>query len=762
MIRRGVLINSTLVIVILIIFLAGLSVVAQNENTTENQEQTKEQTQVGVQEEVKVDSDVKNEVVNVGIEEDKEKEDESEVGVKEKSEDSEDSGEEIDGGEVIRDEEERVNEINEISDEEVEEELNAGITPDSFFYFIDELFDGLQNCIDNREEKAAEIKAMIEAGKIEEAKESLKKYEKCAEEVEKEATPDEKERIEKSSRLIRKAIKNIEDKIPENDKEDFGDIINREERIEKAAQVAAKIKNLCEELSSLDPLEYSRVCKVDQDDVPEWRKKHHQELTEDQKKEAKEFGQVMSECFKTQGRDCRCEDIKIKPFADRCSLIAPLASKCEGGDEDSCEAMNEATEGMEDLLPDYLLDVMYEIEEKYREDEFDLHLPKECKDEGATNVKKCTEVMFRRNAPGPCLNALDRGEITFENEREAREVCEKIMFEDNAPQECIDAGLKDHRECGKLMFKNNAPQECMDAGLSGESPKDMRKCEEIMRESNDKEGGGFGPPEHAVAGGFRCKNIQNSDERLKCYDEELSRAGDRGKRYEEHYESRGPSGGWPEPCREKQALTRESCEKVMIERSKDRFKDTQKNQESFARDCKEKGGRWDCSFGDVSEEPCKCFFDENRRVEDFKRGEDQFKSRQEDERKFAEECSSRGGRWDCRDGKCNCFVENQPPSDFRPPEQHPFEQQPPGTQPPSQTETQPSISDAESGDQQAHEGTSTGSGTGTEGTSSGTSGSFDSSGSSSESSGGSGSGGETSGVTGGVIFNNDFLNYYYK
>ena len=510
----------------------------------------------------------------------------------------------------------------------VDEELGgAGITPDSTFYFIDEFFDRFGNCIDNRKEKIAEVKEMVKIGKIEEAKDALRKYEECAREVEKEVSPEEKDDVKRSSRVIRSALREMDKEIPKSERDEFRGVIDKEKKIEAAAEIASKIKELCEQLSKLDPNEYARVCRT-KDDSPRWQRELDDDLTEEQREAARKFAEVMGQCFRTQGRECQCSELEEinKPFADRCSIVAPLASKCEAGDESACEAMDDATEGIEELLPDYLQDVFEELEEGVSEDQFEFHMPIECREERAKTPKACIEVMFRRNVPGPCLNALDRGEISFENEREAREACEKIMFEEHAPQECIEAGLRNPKECGVFMFKQNAPQECIEAGLTGEHRDDPRKCERLMREQfgEGPEGGGprgpgFGPD---------CRGIQNSEERLKCYDGALEGIGPGGPA---GFGGREGRGHWPPPCEEAKAFTRESCEKIMIDSSKKRFAETKRYEENFAGACRAKGGRWDCSFGDVTPgEPCRCFFDEEEKF-----------SREREERSYREEYENR-------------------------------------------------------------------------------------------------------------------------
>ena len=79
----------------------------------------------------------------------------------------------------------------EFEDEELELS-DPGLTPDSALYFFDELFDRFSGCLENREEKVAEMRVMIEEGKIDEAREALAKYEVCAEKVEREVSPEER------------------------------------------------------------------------------------------------------------------------------------------------------------------------------------------------------------------------------------------------------------------------------------------------------------------------------------------------------------------------------------------------------------------------------------------------------------------------------------------------------------------------------------------------------------------------------------------
>ncbi len=498
--------------------------------------------------------------------------------------DSVDAGVDSDIVDEVRQEEIIPDDEDEFGDAELQ--VEAGLTPDSVFYFIDEFFDNFGSDLENREEKIAEIKSMIEQGKIEEARTALERYSEHAETFEKEVSPDEKEDALRSSDAIKNAISNLESDIPEEERGDFvDDVIEREERISTAVEIASKIEELCISLSEIDPLEYSRVCRTEED-APGWQKDLDNKLTKEQREEAKKFGEIMSQCFKTAGQDCKCQEIPFKDFADMCAVAAPLATACEiDGDESACEKMDnlEMPE-----LPEHLQDVFDRLERDVGEERFDLHMPRECVKVEAKTPKDCAKIMIETNAPEECRQALLDSEC--EGERECRIICEKIMFELNAPEECVEAGVTDPKECSKLSFEARAPQECVDAGLTGENRDDPKKCQEIMKGLRGKEGEFEG--QHGFGG--NCREITDSNERLACYDGATSNVGERKEKFEG---------------------------------------DKREYQRKFAEECSARQGRWECSGG----EDCRCFVDEFRREEnrdDFKEGEfnqGEFEQRGEEE-----------------------------------------------------------------------------------------------------------------------------------
>jgi hypothetical protein len=367
---------------------------------------------------------------------------------------------------------------------DVELEGSAGITPDSPLYILESILENIllsndpETALKYKEEKVHEIKAMIEAGDEKAARKALKRLDKYNDVLEKEVSPDLDEKVRRSSKATKALLESLDiegeewAQIREIIKED----IKKEDKIALAAKISKRIKELCETLSDLDPLEYSNVCKTGED-APKWKKDLDRKLTKEQEIEAKEFFNIMSECFDNPS-ECRCNDISVQPFAEQCNIIAPLAAKCEAGDEQACEDM-EKVEDPIDLLPDYLQNVMMKVEDRYGDAKHDLHIPKECVKEGALTKDACMKVMFRLNAPEECLEALENGKIDPKNEKEAREACEEIMFDLEAPEACKEAGLKDHRECDRLMFKLDAPEECLDAGLDGSGRDDWKKCEII-------------------------------------------------------------------------------------------------------------------------------------------------------------------------------------------------------------------------------------------------------------------------------------------
>lgn len=494
--------------------------------------------------------------------------------------------------------------LEEIEEEEgdVGEIISAGTTPDSIFYFIDEFFDRFGDDLNIREEKIAEIKAMIEEGNIEAAREALKGYKKRVQELKDEIDPDRRKDARRSAVRIKKALKDVERNLREEDKKEFvDDILEDEKSILIAAEISHKIRELCNDLHDLGAWdEFERVCKTD-DDGPRWQKDFYESLTDEQRAEAEKFGRIMSSCMKTSGQECDCAGIPHEGMAAMCFEAAPLARACDLEDDElACDRLDNLEFPAD--LPRHLEEVMFRIEDEYGDASYDNHIPRACRDAGITGEdrgdrEKCFEIMIEIEAPLECRVALKEAKV--DNERDARRICEKIMFELGAPEECIERGITDPRECGELF------------------------------------GGDFGPGRGFDGGGPRgpdCRGIENPEDRLRCYDGAGHNFDDR---YEERRAPDGPPGGWPDLCRQANAFTRESCEKIMRADGDRRFQETMILERVCAESCASQGKAWDFSFG------CRCFDGGSRDYSEFydDGGHDDFQDdyREEFKEEFREE-----------------------------------------------------------------------------------------------------------------------------
>lgn len=386
--------------------------------------------------------------------------------------------------------------------------VDAGTTPDSIFYAFDKFFDTFKNDLDVREERVAEIKVMVEAGKYKDARHALKEYYQIAERLEKEVSYEDRERAVSSAAAIRGAIKEIESMIPEEENGDFSGIIEKENSISTAAEIASKINNLCRELSELSPNLFYENCRAD-DEGPEWHKEMFKDLTEEQEVEARNFANIMKQCFKTSGQDCRCEEIPYEDFSAACSAAAPLATACDiDGDEEACDKLDSLD--MPDLPP-HLQGIFDELD-SMDEERYDMHMPKECEEAGATTPDECGRIMVEMHSPPECKEALL--EANTKTEREGREICDAIMMKIHAP-ECAEEGIKDPEECKDFMWNmDRRPKECQDNQIH-----DFRDCKKFLSEGSQQRNGP-GPRMD-----FNCKEISDPTERLACYDGATSQVG---------------------------------------------------------------------------------------------------------------------------------------------------------------------------------------------------------------------------------------------
>ena len=553
----------------------------------------------------------------------------------------------------------------ELKKEYGEEEVDPGITPDSLFYFLDGIFG------DTREEKIAEVEAMIAKGDFESARKALLKYMKYAKEFEDNPDPEKRDEARRAAAAIHRMLEKIKSKIPEDEREEFyEDVLDTEGGIVTAVEISEKIKELCTQLAELDPLEYSKMCKTD-DDAPRWQRKLDEDLSAEQEEIARKFVGIMKQCFETSGQDCACEEIPFYDFSIACSKAAPLAAACDvEGDEAACDELDnlEMPE-----LPDWLQPIWEDLDDEMMEAQFNMHMPDECVEAGVTDPKECGKVMINTHSPLECRAALL--ESGCDSERECREICDKIMMEQHAP-ECVEKGITDPEECKKFYEES---------GFRGpEGPRDM--------------GPGFGPD---------CMSIEDSMERLDCYDNKENQMG-------EYY---GPTAGErPEgeitwQCKENRIHWPPDCETFMREEwpeqerkrmeegeiRREQEGDWMVKQEECINKCESQDRPWDFSGGEcICGEPGQYyggpeigFYDESEckdgcqdecpgasrtgcvdnKCECYYEEKDEEQDEEKDEESKCDDCASQcesieGQRLkgtDCVNGVCECYYESDEP-----------------------------------------------------------------------------------------------------
>tara|TARA_Y100000310_G_scaffold338759_1_gene429360 strand:- start:772 stop:1365 length:594 start_codon:yes stop_codon:yes gene_type:complete len=95
-----------------------------------------------------------------------------------------------------------LDEVEEEFDDSELDDVDAGLTPDSFFYFLDGISD-------SREEKVAEIREMIREGNIEAAREALEKYKEYVKEFEDDPDPANREEARRAAARINRMLRDL-------------------------------------------------------------------------------------------------------------------------------------------------------------------------------------------------------------------------------------------------------------------------------------------------------------------------------------------------------------------------------------------------------------------------------------------------------------------------------------------------------------------------------------------------------------------------
>lgn len=405
-----------------------------------------------------------------------------------------------------------------------ENSVDAGILPDSPFYFFDTFIEKVslgndpERALEFRQEKIAEVKALAEKKNAEDMKKALERASEYGKVLEKEVTPAMETEVKEVAEIQQKILQDISADIPEIE-EEVVMALEQDKRIALAAQLSSTIKQLCEKLSTLDPKEYQKVCKTSNEE-PRWQRDLDQKLTEEQKEHARLFAAKLKECYETQGENCDCKGMNIQSFEDLCIRESTRAFNCKKGDEVSCQMTMEQDYDLRDYVPKYLYPALEELKkdfEKHQEKQFqrfekkEIMLPPACVTQGITSPEECGKLMRK-----------DSGQF----EGKHREMFMQRCLEYTSKEKCEQYFEQEKR--GELFYENNvdfmaAP--CREAGITS-----LEECQKYMsKEFGKKDDFGSmpdfaGKPERIEEFGRDCHALQNTEEKIRCFEEFYSEA----------------------------------------------------------------------------------------------------------------------------------------------------------------------------------------------------------------------------------------------
>ena len=431
---------------------------------------------------------------------------------------------------------------------DVELGADAGLTPNSPLYFIDSLFetsDDPSTVLDYKDEKIAEAEQMIEDGHEDAAKEALEKAGEYNEFLEKEITPDLAPRATASSKAVTELLENLDEDIQGEKWLGVRELVDEQKKSQKniasAAQLAEQIKNLCTSLADLDFELYSNTCKTGEDS-PNWQQDLDKELTAEQAEEAKNFHGIITSCFATDGKNCRCDDIQSPEFAKACTEASGMAVSCEAGDESACTKLE--TFNMPELPP-YLQGVFDDVEGEFSEAKFEKHTPKECE---GVEASECGKQMVMKHADPLCQEAF--ATMYFETEDQMWDFCAELLENSHMDSEhpiCAENGLG-AEECKDFLWN----LDYRDPVCQSHEIHDYYSCQEFLGE------GGTEKVEDGEGGkgvDTRCTEITDTMKRLECYD---NAANGIWQEIEENLPD-----DLPEICLKKHAYTKEACDETV-------------------------------------------------------------------------------------------------------------------------------------------------------------------------------------------------------
>ena len=389
-------------------------------------------------------------------------------------------------------------------EEYVEEEIliedRAGITPDSPFYFVDEVIEDINLAMKKGEEKAdyalkiaeekvAEAKLMADKNKSTETETALIRANNISVIIEQEVSPDMENKTNERMESIKAILKEMEEQIPADWDEIKSLIDSQQTQADKnkiAVNLAIKIGDLCERLAMQDWKLMEAEPRCDIDNAPDWLDEYIGDELKGREEYAKEgVMDGMAQCF-TDPRECDCSKIPVKNHREMCEEAVPLAIECEFEfNQRACDELDslEMPEGFEDKeFTEYIGEREKEM--------FDRFMPPECKEQGLTTKEECEKLMHEMYGPPPD-ECKEDGEFIGPDE------CQEIMEEKYGPTppecldeegrfigelecmeiivpECVEAGITSFDDC---QIGGPMPEECIEAGITA-----GEECEELMEE----------------------------------------------------------------------------------------------------------------------------------------------------------------------------------------------------------------------------------------------------------------------------------------
>src|SRR3989338_3740346 len=299
--------------------------------------------------------------------------------------------------------------VTEFEEEEaVEEEIveeSAGMTPDSPFYFVDEIVDKIEIATAEGEEKA-EVAANIAAEKVAEAK-----------------LMSDKNLTSETLRALGNA--NVSSLVE-------GEV---------SPELAEKIGDFCDKLAQEDYSLMEAEPRCNPEQAPEWLKEFIETDLQKREQEAtKEVLSMITQCIEDP-RQCDCDSIPVESHEQDESACNELESK---GDE----FLEDIPEFMRDIVTERVDQLM----EKKEKEMFKKFAPDECIEAGVTTREECEEIMIEKYGPPP-EECLENGNFIGEDE------CKAIMEEKYGPppSECMDGDRFIGAEaCGAAFISSGA------------------------------------------------------------------------------------------------------------------------------------------------------------------------------------------------------------------------------------------------------------------------------------------------------------------